>query len=185
MYSVNFTIIDGDINLYKLIEELANTPEIPDPAEIAFSNSGTLLQIYFVDPLSSEEETALNTLIAEHDPETLASYKKAKVEEIDKRTAELINEGFEFCGIQFSASLQSQTRILASFTSKDIMPYPVTWMSKDDTTALEITDATMMANFYINGLLTLKSKIDQGSILKLQVAAATSIEEIDLIADSR
>jgi hypothetical protein len=186
MYKVNFTIVEGDINLRKLIGELADTAEIPDPIEIAFGNNNTTLQISFAATLSPEEETALNTLIAEHDPETLAELKQRRIDEVDARTAEIISDGFEFGGLVFSGSVESQSRILGAYAGRDNPAiYPIRWMTKDDKSYIDITDVNMLTAFFFTGLGTLKAKIDTGSNLKIAIIGAISEEEVNSITDPR
>jgi hypothetical protein len=186
MYSANFTIIDGDINLRKLIEELADTSDVPDPIEIAFANNNTLLQISFADTLSAEEETALNTLIAEHDPETLEELKQRRIVEIDTRTTEIVAEGFEYNGLVFSGSLEAQSRIMGAVMGKDNpAAYPMRWMTKDDKAYIDITDAAMLVEFFATGFMTLKTKITVGSNLKIAINDANSEEEVNSITDPR
>lgn len=184
MYKYDYSITLNSINLAKFIYE-CDEADMPDPVSIGFSKDGLTLIIAFENELSSEQLIILNNLINIHDPATLEELKIQRRKEIDERTTELVADGFEFNGIIFSGSVESQSRIMASILAKDIIEYPIKWMSKDDTTYLLITNVEMLTAFFATGLGTLKYKIDLGSNLKTAIEDATTIEEVNAIIDPR
>lgn len=185
MYRVDYTIIPNSVNLELISEELDAATTIPDPVSIAFAKDGGTLYIYFEADLTPEELTTLNDLVSMHDPETLEEAKKRKCKEIDDHTTELVADGFEFGGIVFSGSIEAQSRVIGAYTARAFATYPIRWMSKDDTTYLDIVDEDMLTAFFLTGFSTLKAKIDLGSNLKTQVASAISVEEVNSIIDPR
>lgn len=185
MFSINYSIAQDSINFGLFLQQLEDETSIPDPEAIAFSNDGTTLTLSFELDLSPTQIDTLDDIISSHDPQVLEVLKRDRKKEIDKRTMEIIAEGFEFAGITFSGSVESQNRIMAVFITGVNAPFPVRWMSKDDTTYLDITDATMMAQFFYTGLGALKAKIDLGTNLKIQINSANSVEEVNSITDPR
>jgi len=185
MFKVDYTISKDMINLRLLIGELDAEETIPDPQSIAFSKDGLALSIYFENELSTAEQQTLDTLVSEHNPETLEEAKQRKCEEIDDRTAELVADGFEFNGVVFSGSVESQSRVIGAYTARAFATYPIRWMSKDDSTYVDLVDESMLTSFFLIGFGTLKAKIDVGSTLKIQVSGANSVEEVNSITDPR
>lgn len=124
------------------------------------------------------------------DAATLHSLKEAKVESIDTRTAALIEQGFEFppgSGQLFSLSLVSQHNLTNAFINRNnpSFTFPVLWGTKDALVVIEITDATMMAQFYGVALMAVRQHRDSGSVLKAQVMGAATPEQLDAIVDTR
>ena len=185
MFSTSYNIAKDSINFALILEELEKETTLPDPEGIAFSSDGLSLVLTFEEELSSEQTTTLDALIAAHDPQVLEELKVQRRKEIDKRTTEIVSEGFEFAGITFSASVEAQARIMACVIAGANAPFPIRWMSKDDTTYFDVTDVEMMAAFYSTGLGTLKAKIDLGTNLKIQINAANSVEAVNSIEDPR
>lgn len=185
MYSTSYSIEKDSINFTFLLNQLEAEETIPDPEGIAFSKDGLSLILTFADELSVEQTATLDALIAAHDPQVLENLKVQRREEIDKRTRELVDEGFEFEGIKFSASVESQARIMGCVIAGSNAPFPIRWMSKDDTTYFDVEDVATMLAFYATGLGTLKGKIDIGTNLKVAINAATTIDEVNAIIDTR
>jgi len=186
MFSKNYSIVKDSINFALLLSQLEDETTIPDPDAIAFSSDGLTLSITFADALSTEQSATLDTIIAAQNADVLLeALKVQRRKEIDKRTTELVADGFEFAGITFSASVESQARIMACVIAGANAPFPIRWMSKDDTEYYDVEDADTMAAFYATGLGTLKDKIDLGTNLKIQINAATSVEMVNSIEDPR
>lgn len=185
MYNKDYNIVKDSINLVLLIEQLDAEETIPDPASIAFSKDGETLALMFADDLTSEQILTLDTIISNHNPEILEELKNKRRKEIDERTTEIVAEGISFNGVVISGSVESQSRIMGAFIAGANAPFPLRWMSQDDTTYIDITDASMMAALFYTGLGTLKSKIDTGTTLKVAIIEATTIEEVNNIIDPR
>ena len=185
MFNTSYSIVKDSINFSLILEQLEEEATIPDPEGIAFSSDGLSLVLTFEEELSAEQIATLDALVAAHDPQVLENLKIQRRKEIDKRTAEIVSDGFEFAGITFSASVESQARIMACVIAGASAPFPIRWMSKDDTEYYDVEDVATMAAFYAMGLGTLKAKIDLGTSLKIQINAANSIEEVNSIVDLR
>lgn len=185
MFNISYNIAKDSINFSLILEQLEEEVTIPDPEGIAFSSDGLSLVLTFAEELSVEQAATLDALIAAHDPQVLENLKVQRRKEIDKRTTEIVSEGFEFEGITFSASVEAQARIMACVIAGAAAPFPIRWMSKDDTTYFDVEDVATMAAFYSTGLGTLKAKIDLGTDLKIQINAANSVEEVNSIVDPR
>lgn len=124
------------------------------------------------------------------DAALLPQAKEAKIAEIDTRTAELIDQGFEWppaSGIIHSFSLEAQANLLGLELARNdpALVYPVVWNSKDDGATTSLADATEVHGFYLTALATKRAHLDSGTLLKDQVRAALTIAEVDAVIDPR
>jgi len=119
---------------------------------------------------------------------SLDNYKLLRFDEIDRRTAELIFQGFEYppaSGNIFSFSTNAQSNLLGTYSAKELLTYPFGWSFKDDHGVYQIADATEMANFFLTALGTKKAWQDSGTALKQAVEAAIDEAEVDAVIDNR
>ncbi len=119
------------------------------------------------------------------DLSTIDGYKSFLFDKIDTKTKELIDQGFVYAQITFSLSANAQNNLLGVYSAKELLTYPFKWSAKDDSSTYDIADATEMATFFMTALATKKSHQDSGTVLKVQVQAATTISEIKAIIDNR
>ena len=127
---------------------------------------------------------------AEKDAQLLDVTKKRKFEAVDRRTGELIAQGFEFpaaSGQFFSLSSEAQRNIEGLDHSRDFpeLAYPVSWNTLDDLGMLSIADSATAHSFFLAALSTYRGHLDSGTALKDQVRAATTIAAVDAVTDGR
>jgi hypothetical protein len=118
---------------------------------------------------------------------TLANYKQLRYNEIDKRTGELILQGYVYSSKTFSLSETAQTNILALDNTRDdpALTYPITYNTIDDLDTYSVVDSTDLHNMYLTALATKKSHLDSGTVLKQQVRDAVDKAAVDLVIDNR
>lgn len=116
---------------------------------------------------------------------TDAEYKTYRYDEIDYRTGELISEGFTYSGNVFSFSENAQNNLLGTVIKKDVLEYPFSWNSKDDSVTYQIADAAEMDLFFMAALVSKKAHQDSGTVLKGQVRDAVDRAAAKLIIDNR
>jgi hypothetical protein len=119
---------------------------------------------------------------------TLPNYKLLRFDEIDRKTGELISEGFEYppaSGNIFSFSTNAQSNLLGTYSAKDLLTYPFGWSTKDDHLVYQIADSAEMSNFFLTALATKKAWQDSGTALKQAVEAAIDEAEVDAVIDNR
>lgn len=119
---------------------------------------------------------------------TLPNYKLLRFNEIDRKTGELIFEGFEYpvaSGNMFSFSTNAQSNLLGTYSAKELLTYPFEWSVKDDSLVYQIADVTEMSNFFLTALNTKKGRQDSGTTLKQAVESATNEAEVDAVIDNR
>jgi hypothetical protein len=118
---------------------------------------------------------------------SLENYKLLKHNAIDRRTGELIGQGFSYATKQFSLSPGAQTNILALDNTKDdpALTYPIKYNNIDDTDTYEVVDAADLHNMYLTALATKKGHLDSGTVLKDQVRAAVDEAGVDAVVDNR
>ena len=119
---------------------------------------------------------------------TLPNYKLLRFDEIDRKTGELIFQGFEYppaSGNIFSFSTNAQSNLLGTYSAKDLLTYPFGWSLKNDSSVYQIADVTEMSNFFLTALGTKKAWQDSGTALKQAVEAATDEAGVDAVIDNR
>lgn len=114
-----------------------------------------------------------------------SEYMTFRSEEINTRTGELIAQGYIYNGITFPLSSNGQINLTAIFSTREFIPYPVTFNNIDDTEIYNIIDATDVFNIYMTALGTKKSHLDSGTALKIQIENCTTDAEIAAIIDNR
>lgn len=119
----------------------------------------------------------------------LAGYKNRRLEEIDTRTRELIDTGFEFDGEVFSLSIQSQinwkrlrTSILTGVLTDLDFPRTEATLNHGEYTLNRVSHAS---DFYAAYANRLDQRLRAGRSLKSQIKAATTKAEIDAVVDDR
>lgn len=133
------------------------------------------------------DNNALDTIFSEHVAFDLTEYKVEKMHAIDARTGELIDQGYVFLSKSFSLSTNAQTNILALYATKDnpALSYPIKFNTKDDAETINLTDAQLVEGMYLTALATKKAHLDSGTVLKDQIRAAATKENVDLVVDTR
>lgn len=122
--------------------------------------------------------------------ENLDEIKTAKYAEIDKRTRELIQQGFEFpaaSGNFFSLSRAAQSNLHKLQLLKDdpATVYPRIWTRKNDSGIHSIPGATGANAFYTKAVGTIDGHRDSGRTLKDSVRAAVDAAAVAAIIDTR
>lgn len=114
----------------------------------------------------------------------LAEQKILKNQAIDSRTKELIDQGFIYNGIAFSASETAQRNWLAVDQLKDDLVFPFGISTKDDGEYL-LADIAEAHIFTLTGLGSIEPHYASGRALKQLVNAAIDQAALDAIVDNR
>ena len=102
---------------------------------------------------------------------------------VDRKTKQLISQGFTFDGRQFSLSLPAQKNWLGLKTLEDILQWPVKITTIDD---LEYSLAQSDLNaFLLKGEQTLQTHLDNGRSIKNAMKTAATLQDLALIKDNR
>lgn len=122
--------------------------------------------------------------------EELGPLKASRMLEIDERSRELIDEGFEYpseSGNVFSLSLESQAKMTAAHCVRNdvLMVYPQRWNTRDNSAAVTITDSAGLHAFYMTAIGTVRARLDSGTALKDSIRAAATRAEVDVVVDDR
>lgn len=188
-YARAFVSNSWDVNLRSLSQAVQSA--LPGKAFTADANDAALA-FMFVDVLDAAEIAVLDTAVAVHKAahSPLDVAKKAKIVEIDARTTELIDNGFEYppsSGVFFSLSTPGQTSLLGLEVARDdaAFLFPVNWNSKDDTGKNLLADSPTAHGFFLTALGTVRAHLDGGTAVKDMVRAATTLAEVDAIVDPR
>lgn len=127
---------------------------------------------------------------AEKDSNYLVTVQKEKMEIIDQRTRELIEQGFEYpaaSGQILSLSAEMQRTLEGLHQAKDdpAVIYPIEWNFKDNSGKLALVSAADVGAFYLTALGTVRAHRDAGTALKDSIRTATTIVAVEAIVDNR
>lgn len=155
-------------------------------SQVVISESATLppnVEMYFIKVVSGD-------FVEMTDAEKLPKLKVERFKEIDQRTRELIDQGFEFppgSGLVFSLSKESQSNIHGAYTARNLanFEYPVHWLTNEDDGFVDLQGPTDVENFFLTALGTLRAHKDSGSDLKDQIRAAATKMDLDAVVDDR
>lgn len=115
----------------------------------------------------------------------LASRKNERMAEVDKKTQELIANGFMWNSVCCSLSTRAQIRIMGIRIAKDDITYPLVWSGKNDQDSMELANASEVNSFFLTALGTVKATVDSGTALKNSIRACSNIDAVNLIVDGR
>ena len=156
--------------------------------------NNTTATLHFSKPIDIDGvvDTALvdviDEIVASYAVASFETLKNERIESIDANTRRLISQGAQFDGKMFSLSDNAQRNWIATKASIDVYnalqawPVPITTMD-DDIYLLQ--DAAHIVNFTTAMLFGVAKYYNSGRALKLQVKAATTVNEIRAIVDSR
>lgn len=122
-------------------------------------------------------------------PVFLDSAKTARIAAVDLRTQELIAEGFAFAGKRFSMSEAAQRNwiALSSGLANGMLPFPMAVSTVDEHSHVlaAANDLKAFLGAYMVYQADPAQPLGSGRALKERITAATTIEELDAIADDR
>lgn len=189
-YSYTRTAIgdEWDVDVEALGVEIASG--LPGVA-FRINCDGTYAKVNTEIQLTPEQEANLNQIVSDHKAVgSLAIAKRHRFSEIDRRTRELICDGFEYpqgSGQRFSLSACGQARLMGlnQVRNDPNVIYPVHWNTKNDLALISLEDADQILAFYLAAVGTYRAHVDSGTSLKSLVRAATTIAEIEAVEDNR
>jgi len=87
--------------------------------------------------------------VIDRDTCTLDEYKKVKHSEVDRRTGQLIKQGFSYDGKTFSLSETAQLNLLGVHLNRKeaLLIYPIVFNTIDDTDTYSLADESDVFNF--------------------------------------
>jgi hypothetical protein len=154
------------------------------------SPSARGVTVTFAAALTQEEKAKLDAVIAAHvsDANHLPTLKKRMFVFIDKKTRDLIARGFEFGGMHFSLTDNAQKTLLGlkALCDDPTMTYPVRYNAlNDEDGSILLNNATDVCNIFLSGHRAFRLAWDSGTDLKERIRAATTLEELKRIIDTR
>lgn len=163
---------------------------IPDvwPAETKFLGESTTLpgenwvlmtEEELSDYLESHQTTYSNWEVNIN----LTENKKKRIKEVDRRTQEIISNGFTFDSNQFSLSIEAQINWSGLVTLESLLTWPMTITTKVDGSYL-LAQSDLLY-FIGTGKTVITTTLDSGRTLKISINNATTQAELDAIVDSR
>ncbi|MBW1635269.1 MAG: hypothetical protein JRJ68_03240 [Deltaproteobacteria bacterium] len=180
-YSKNDDIDLKGVNRLKLQQEIIDSGLFPAYGSI--SEKGDSVELLGSAEIPSENMAALNALVKVHDPYDMAKHKEECYGKVDKRTAELISNGFMFDGKTFSLSIYAQNNWNTIHDNKADFTFPFEITTKDnDIYDLNEVDVD---SFWNTAVGTVATHWGTGRGLKKQIFDAQTKEAIDAVTDNR
>ena len=112
------------------------------------------------------------------DTTNITEYKQYLRDKLDEKTREVITQGFVYDGITFSLSENAQTNITNLPNTKD-EKFPMPYLGKDD--EYYVLTLVKKMDFYYTAFDTIDNIKIANGVIKTQVLACTTTEELDLI----
>lgn len=167
-------IISEDGVGFDEVEPAPPPPPLPPATGILNANPGKFMGVIPATQGSSGPGT----------PQTLSSAKQAKILAIVARSKELIDAGFPYSGKTFSLSQGAQTNYLAMLVAAAmIAPTSVPTLGEGD--SINLANAGAIQAFVGAAIGYVKTVLEAGTALKMQINAATTIPDVLAIVDPR
>ena len=115
---------------------------------------------------------------------TLISARSIKHKQIDKKTQQLIGQGFLYDSKFFSLTLKKLGRVLAYMSYSDIN-YPIEFSTLDDNDSIFIGNKMQLGAFYDAAVNVLTAHTDSGMALKNTVNTKLTIPNVFAVIDLR
>lgn len=152
--------------------------------------SGIAIKVIFPsNDLTQGEIDTLDQMIVDDKSafDVLKRPKAFRIKEIDGRTVDLIDAGFEYSSKRFSLSLAAQSSWLELHQLKDdvSLNYPVVVNTIADDGTQSLADTDDMHDFFMAGFEALRAYKDAGTTLKTSIRDASTQAEIDAVVDTR
>lgn len=169
----NFNKLKNEILEAEIVDKLSNV-------------CGDFLNIYVYGKEILDEEI-LDDIINNHEYITLAELKELKIKEVDQKTTDIINEGFEFDNKTFSLSMAAQsnwTNIKSNknvFVAMSLFPIQISTLDSD----LYFLQDTDVDTFWASGLNKVKYAYSTGGSIKKLIKDALTKIDLEQIIDNR
>lgn len=140
-------------------------------------------EIVTVDPNPSEAELA-----AYYDAIAFIEAKRAKGRAVDKRTEELLEEGFVgTTGKRFHLDDPHLLQYIGLWITRDLptASYPVVVNTYENQDIQNLPSATAVDTFFKEAFGAVRVQQDAGSALKISIRNATTWEELAAVVDNR
>ena len=117
----------------------------------------------------------------------LDAYKQYRVDEINIRTAELVQNGYTWASKQFPLTQNGQINLIGMVVAQimGILTYPIDLNTINEEERHSIADGTELYNIFGTALGTKKFYEDSGSTLKEQIMSAVDESAVQAIIDNR
>lgn len=107
-----------------------------------------------------------------------------KAKKIDRRTCELIGQGFEYpdgSGQRFSLSTRAQIKWMLLYTGRSLLQYPVTVTTIDEKNDLQLEDADGVETFFAAMLTTINGHVDGGRAVKNKMRGLRAMDDDEIL----
>ena len=186
-YTVEF-LLDGKTRNI-CIRELSRNVEAAFPGELFKVRLAPGLAGVTILTENSLVEATLSQVVTDHKASgealSLETNKTKGILEVDRRTQELITQGFVYATKTFSLSLEAQINWTNVPAVAATLTYPHRTYVKDDTDYHDFADSTELMAAYLAAVSTKQSHRNSGNTLKGQINDAVDQAALGAIVDSR
>lgn len=158
------------------------------------TSEGDKIYLFFESEPDDQDKIVISDFYnAITESDCLGVYMTLKMNEIRLKTNQLISQGYVFAGKTFPLSrnvdgvytTDPQTNILALYTSKEELTYPIVFNTIDGFNHFICPDSETIENMYLTALSTKKAHEDSGTVLFQTISTSTTKAQIDSIIDPR
>lgn len=176
-----YSFSKNDVDVLGLNRSIKNNVTISKICEKVLLKNSNELIIQFNEALTTPENNELNTVVGDHN--NLDYQKKFKVIDIDKKTKELIGQGFAYEGKTFSLSIEAQSNWVSLKVLSSSLSWPISITTIDDT---EYNLSEIDVEGFLNQAVSVKqSHLDSGRSLKIATNLSSDQTEFNLVVDNR
>lgn len=129
------------------------------------------------------DTSGLNTLIENHEAESLSELKLKKIAQIDAKTQTFINNGFTFDNTNFSLSPVAQINWVRLKSLENLLTFPTSVTTKENNEY--ILTHENLEGFLGAGLGSVQYILGGGRTLKVAVNNCVTKEQVNAIVDNR
>lgn len=176
----NASPAEGDPNWMELVQTV-----LPGK-DFQIAGDGPYL-VVFDDILTPSEITALDQSHTDWDPAELEVLRKVRYAEFDKKTVDLVLEGFTWGGVLLPLDALSQERYTQAWNCRNepAFTYPADFSGVINDTKVTCADADDVDDMYTQCVIKVRERNDSGESLKQQVRDATTVAAINAVVDNR
>ena len=117
-------------------------------------------------------------------PSTIEPLKRLAYNAVDQKTGLQFEQGFEFAGMTFSLSQNAQIKWSGLYNSRHMQAYPLIASNIDDSDGYIINSAAEVEAIYQTAVNKVRELLDNGRIIKEEIRAYTSKQQLKNYADT-
>jgi len=111
--------------------------------------------------------------------------REQRIEQINARSQEILDQGFVFRGQWMSLSDRAQDQIRDATQNRDSLSYPIPWGNADDTAYVLLVSPADVRSLYDAAARRKQETLIEGARLRARVLDAATVADWNAIVDTR